>query len=34
MRQILMQVVYDLRNEGRCYVKYEKQQTCLHITVR
>ena len=34
MRQVLMQVVYDLRNEGRCYVKYEKQQTCLHITVR
>lgn len=34
MRQILMQVIYDLRNEGRCYVKYERQQTCLHITVR
>ncbi len=34
MRDILMQVMYDLRNQGRCYVKYEKQQTCLHITVR
>ena len=34
MRQVLMQVVYDLRQAGRCYVKYEKQQTCLHITVR
>ena len=34
MRQILMEVMYDLRNEGRCFVKYEKQQTCLHITVR
>ena len=34
MRNILMQVMYDLRNQGRCYVKYEKKQTCLHITVR
>lgn len=34
MRDILMQVMYDLRNQGRCYVKYERQQTCLHITVR
>lgn len=34
MRSVLMQVMYDLRNEGRCYVKYEKKQTCLHITVR
>lgn len=34
MRQILMEVMYDLRSAGRCYVKYEKQQTCLHITVR
>lgn len=34
MNQILMQVAYDMRNQGRCYVKYEKQQTCLHITVR
>lgn len=34
MRNILMQAVYDLRNAGRCYVKYEKKQTCLHITVR
>ncbi len=34
MRQVLMQVVYDMRSAGRCYVKYEKKQTCLHITVR
>lgn len=34
MRQVLMEVMYDLRNAGRCYVKYEKRQTCLHITVR
>ena len=34
MRQILYQVVYDMQRQGRCYVKYEKKQTCLHITVR
>lgn len=34
MRQVLMQVAYDMRRLDRCYVKYEKQQTCLHITVR
>jgi len=34
MRQILYQVAYDMKKQGRCYVKYEKQQTCLHITVR
>jgi hypothetical protein len=34
MRQILYQVAYDMKKQGRCYVKYEKQQTCLHITIR
>ena len=34
MRQILYQVAYDMQRQDRCYVKYEKQQTCLHITVR
>ena len=34
MRQILYQVAYDMKRQGRCYVKYEKQQTCLHIPVR
>lgn len=34
MRDILMQVIYDMRQQERCYVKYEKQQACLHITVR
>jgi len=34
MRQILYQVVYDLKRQDRCYVKYEQKQTCLHITVR
>ncbi len=34
MRQILYQVAYDMQRQARCYVKYEKKQTCLHITVR
>ncbi len=34
MRQILYQVAYDMQRQNRCYVKYEKKQTCLHITVR
>jgi hypothetical protein len=27
-------VAYDMQRQNRCYVKYEKKQTCLHITVR
>lgn len=32
--QLLMQTVYDMQKAGRCYVKYERKQSCLHITVR
>lgn len=32
--QLLLQTVYDMREAGRCYVKYERKQSCLHITVR
>ena len=31
---ILYEVMRDLKDKGRCYVKHEKKQTCLHITVR
>ena len=34
MEQVLMQVAYDMHRQNRCYIKYEKQQACLHITVR
>lgn len=34
LRSLLMQTVYDLREQKRCYVKYERKQACLHITVR
>ena len=32
--QLLMQTVYDMRKAERCYVKYERKQSCLHITIR
>lgn len=34
LKRILGQVLYDLRSQGRCYVKYERRQPCFHITVR
>ena len=33
MKYLLGEVVAKLREKGRCYVRYETQQTCLHITV-
>lgn len=30
---ILISVLRDLRDAGACYVKYERQQACFHITV-
>ncbi|MBR5147586.1 MAG: hypothetical protein IKV15_00095 [Bacteroidaceae bacterium] len=34
LQQLLYQTVYDMHQAGRCYVKYERKQSCLHITVR
>lgn len=34
LKQVLAEVLNDLRQQGRCYVKYEKKQPCFHITVR
>lgn len=34
MKQVLAEVLDDLRNEGKCYVKYERKQGCFHLTVR
>ena len=34
LRATLSQVLKDLHDEGACYVKYEKNQNCFHITVR
>jgi len=34
MKNLLGEVVDDMRRQGRCYVKYERKQACYHITVR
>lgn len=34
LKQILSEVLNDLRQQERCYVKYEYKQPCFHITVR
>lgn len=33
LKKTLAEVLFDLRAEGRCYVKYEKKQACFHLTV-
>ena len=33
MKYLLGEVLEHLREKGRCHVRYETQQTCLHITV-
>lgn len=33
LKNLLAEVVNDLRKQGRCYVKHERRQACLHITV-
>lgn len=34
LKFILGQVLFDLKNRERCYVKHERKQACFHITVR
>lgn len=34
LKQVLGEVLNDLRTSGACYVKHEKKQSCFHITVR
>ncbi len=34
LKYVLSEVLRDLREEGRCYIKYEVKQGCFHITVR
>lgn len=34
MKNLLAEVVYAMREQGRCYVKYEYKQACFHITAR
>lgn len=34
LKLVLAQVLFDLRQDERCYVKHERMQACFHITVR
>ncbi len=34
LKNILAVVLYDMREQGRCFVKYEVHQSCFHITTR
>ena len=34
LKFILSEVLNDMRNQNRCYIKYEKKQACFHMTVR
>lgn len=34
LKFVLSEVLRDLRNQQRCYIKYEVKQACFHITVR
>jgi len=34
MKQVMTEVLRDLREQGLCYVKYERKQACFHLTVR
>lgn len=34
LKIVLAEVLYDLRRQGRCYVMWERKQSCFHITVR
>ena len=34
LKFILSEVLRDMRQQGRCYIKYEVHQPCFHMTVR
>lgn len=34
LKAVLGQVLYDLQQRDRCYIKHERKQSCFHITVR
>ena len=34
LKWVLSEVLRDLHNQGRCYIKHEVRQPCFHITVR
>lgn len=34
LKNLLAEVLFDMRRQGRCFVKYEVKQSCFHITAR
>lgn len=34
LKNLLAEVLNDMRNQGRCFVKFEYRQSCFHITTR
>ncbi len=34
LKFVLSEVLNDMRQQGRCYIKYERRQSCYHMTVR
>lgn len=34
LKNLLAEVLHNLRKQNRCYVKYERKQACFHITAR
>ena len=34
LKWVLSEVLNDVRNNNRCYIKYEVNQGCFHITVK
>ena len=34
LKLVLAQVLFDMKEKERCYVKHERKQACFHITVR
>ena len=34
LKWVLCEVLRDMREQGRCYIKYEVKQGCVHMTVR
>jgi hypothetical protein len=34
LKNMLAEVIYAVRKEGKCYVKYERKSGCFHITTR
>lgn len=34
LKELLAEILYEMRREGKIWVKYERKQPCFHITVR